>query len=170
MLERKDIDQWFTTRKWKPFMFQKKTWDAFSLGKGGLVNAPTGSGKTYSLLIPIILEHQKRTPAKRNGLCAIWITPIRALAKEILNSTNRVIDDLALDFTVEIRSGDSSAKVKASQKTKLPNLLITTPESLHVLMSQKNFSHLFKNVYCLVADEWHELVGSKRAGQKHLNH
>jgi len=168
MITDKDIKAWFKVKSWKPFQFQEETWSSFLSGRSGLVNAPTGSGKTYSLLVPIILQHQKLNKKEAKGLSAVWITPIRALGKEILQSTERIVSDLGIDFTVEIRSGDSPAKIKAKHKTKLPNLLITTPESLHILMSQKNFSHLFKNTFSLVADEWHELVGSKRGVQIEL--
>ncbi len=168
MIGIQDVEGWFSERGWKPFKFQIDTWNAFNQGKSGLVNAPTGSGKTYSLLVPIVIEHQKLSKNSNSGLCAIWITPIRALAKEILNSTQRLVDKLNLDFSVEIRSGDSTAKVKAKHKLRLPNLLITTPESLHILMSQSNFSRLAKGTFTLVADEWHELLSSKRGVQLEL--
>ena len=83
---------WFTSRGWKPFAFQLDTWQAYLEGKNGLVNAPTGSGKTYSLMIPVLLEFMRNNPdfksQKNNGLQVIWITPIRALSKEIELSAN----------------------------------------------------------------------------------
>ena len=163
-----EVEDWFKENEWKPFKFQKDCWRAFSNKKSGLVNAPTGSGKTYSLLVPILIEHQRLNKNAKSGLCAVWITPIRALAKEILSSTERLVNDLNADFSVEIRSGDSTAKIKAKQKKELPNLLITTPESLHILVSQPNFSKLSKGIFSLVADEWHELLGSKRGVQLEL--
>lgn len=169
MITENQINKWFRSKNWKPFKFQTDTWNSFLDGKSGLVNAPTGSGKTYSLVVPIILEHQRRTKLKQKGLCAIWITPIRALAKEIFISSEKLVSDLGIDFTIEIRTGDSTAKTKASHKLALPNLLITTPESLHILMAQKNFSHLFRNIFTLIADEWHELLGSKRGVQLELS-
>ncbi len=162
MIDEAKVIEWFSKHEWKPFKFQQDTWKAFKDGQSGLVNAPTGSGKTYSLIIPIIIEHARLQLKADSGLCAIWITPIRALAKEILISTERVVEELKLDFSVEIRTGDSTSKTKTNQRSKLPNLLITTPESLHILLTQKNFSLLFKNIFGLVADEWHELIGSKR--------
>src|SRR5690348_6710561 len=89
---------WFIQQGWKVFPFQQETWLAYLNNKSGLVNAPTGSGKTYSLLMPIMLEfinsNQRYKSKKNNGLQAIWITPIKALSKEIELSANRLIDGL----------------------------------------------------------------------------
>lgn len=163
---------WFEEMGWKPFAFQLETWQAYLDGFSGLVNAPTGSGKTYSLLIPIILEHIRNNPTKRifndTGLQAIWITPIRALAKEIELSVQRLVDGLGLDWKVAVRSGDTKLSERNKQRTKPPQLLITTPESLHLLLAQKDYPVFFKDLKALVADEWHELMGSKRGVQIEL--
>jgi ATP-dependent helicase Lhr and Lhr-like helicase len=163
---------WFSGMGWKPFAFQLDAWQAYLDGFSGLVNAPTGSGKTYSLMIPLVLEFLQRYPtekAKKNaGLQAIWITPIRALSKEIEISARRLIDGLDIRMTVGVRSGDTSLKERMRQKAKPPNLLITTPESLHLLLAQKSYAELFKDLKVLIADEWHELMGSKRGVQVEL--
>jgi len=155
--------KWFRSKQWEPASFQEAAWEAFRLGQSGLVNAPTGSGKTYSLLIPLLLEK-----AKPRGLQAIWITPIRALAKEIQQSTEKAVEALGLDFTVETRTGDTTAAQRAKQRKAMPNLLITTPESLHLLLAAKDSSRTFRNIHTVVVDEWHELLGSKRAVQMEL--
>jgi ATP-dependent Lhr-like helicase len=164
--------EWFESMGWTPFPFQLETWHAYQDGNSGLVNAPTGSGKTYSLMVPIVLEfmrtHTTTKSMKGAGLQAIWITPIRALAKEIELSANRLIDGLNISMTVGVRSGDTSLKERMRQKTKPPNLLITTPESLHLLLAQRSYGELFKELKVLVADEWHELMGSKRGVQVEL--
>jgi ATP-dependent Lhr-like helicase len=164
---------WFQSRGWAPFPFQTDAWKAYLEGESGLINAPTGSGKTYSLMMPILLEFIKEHPdnykkKKNNGLRAIWITPIRALSKEIELSANRVIDGLELSWKVGVRSGDTSLKERAKQREKPPELLITTPESLHLLMATKGYEEFFKDLRVVVADEWHELMGSKRGVQIEL--
>jgi len=165
-------EKWFEQRGWKPFQFQVDAWQNYLEGKNGLVNAPTGSGKTYSLMMPIMLEFIKQNPSyktkKNSGLQAIWITPIRALSKEIELSANRLIEGLELPWKVGVRSGDTSSKEREKQKLKPPELLITTPESLHLLLAQKNYSEFFKDLRVVVADEWHELMGSKRGVQTEL--
>lgn len=165
-------EDWFHQKGWEPFAFQREAWQAYLAGKSGLINAPTGSGKTYSLLIPILLEFIQSHPdqlTKRNqGLQALWITPIRALAKEIELSANRAIEGLGLSWKVGVRSGDSSAKDRERQKSKPPEFLIITPESLHLLLAQKSYGDFFKELKVVVADEWHELMGSKRGVQVEL--
>lgn len=163
---------WFSEVGWAPFAFQTEAWEACLAGFSGLVNAPTGSGKTYSLMVPLVLEFLRGYPtarARKNaGLQAIWITPIRALSKEIELSARRLIAGLDMDMTVGVRSGDTSLKERMRQKTKPPHLLITTPESLHLLLAQKSYATLFSDLKIFIADEWHELMGSKRGVQVEL--
>lgn len=163
---------WFESQGWKPFPFQTQTWTAFLQGKNGLLNAPTGSGKTYALWLPIILNYIKENPnykTKHNaGLKAIWITPLRSLSVEIKQAAERVLTDLEIPMTVGIRSGDTSAAERAKQKGKMPDLLITTPESLQLLLASKGYANTFKNCSAIVIDEWHELLGTKRGVQVEL--
>jgi len=158
---------WFKKKKWKPFDFQIETWEAYLEGCSGLVNAPTGSGKTYSLFVPILLEYLQ-AKKKPKGLQAIWITPIRALAKEIKIAGERIAEDFGLDWEIAIRSGDTKPKDRQAQKRKPPHILITTPESLHLLLGSKNYENYFGNLKSIVVDEWHELIGSKRGVQMEL--
>ncbi len=165
-------NQWFKNQNWKPFPFQWATWTAFLQGKHGLLNAPTGSGKTYALWFPIILGHIKKHPdyktKHRAGLKAIWITPLRALSQEIKQSAERVTSDLETQMTVGIRTGDTSSKERAQQKNQMPDLLITTPESLQLLLASKGYQKMFTNCTAIVVDEWHELLGTKRGVQMEL--
>lgn len=155
------------TRGWKPQDFQKKAWETLAAGGEGLVNAPTGSGKTYSLLLPFIMGYSaEKQPI--NGLRMIWLTPIRALAKEIKTSADRVLEETGIPLRVGIRTGDTSTEERAMQKKEIPNILITTPESLHLLLARKGYPDFFKNLELLVADEWHELLGTKRGVQAEL--
>lgn len=158
---------WFKDQKWEPFDFQIKTWKAYLSGKSGLVNAPTGSGKTYSMIVPIVLENQNGNP-KTKGLQAVWITPIRALSKEIEYSAKHFIASFGLTWSVGIRTGDTSTKQREKQLKSPPEILITTPESLHLLLTQKGHDEFFKTLKVVVADEWHELMGSKRGVQVEL--
>ncbi|MBT2159978.1 ligase-associated DNA damage response DEXH box helicase [Zobellia barbeyronii] len=163
---------WFDQQNWKPFKFQKDTWKAFLRGKNGLLNAPTGSGKTYALWFPIVLNYIKNNPQyktkHKKGLKAIWITPLRALSQEIRQSAERVTADLETQMTVGIRTGDTNTKERASQKKQMPDLLITTPESLQLLLATKGYDKIFKDCSAIVVDEWHELLGTKRGVQMEL--
>ncbi|MEM1336958.1 MAG: ligase-associated DNA damage response DEXH box helicase [Bacteroidota bacterium] len=163
---------WFHERGWKPFAFQKATWTAFLQGKHGLLNAPTGSGKTYALWFPIVLNYIKNHPEyktkHKKGLKAIWITPLRALSQEIKQSAERIVHDLELPMTVGIRTGDTSSKERSRQRTSMPDLLITTPESLQLLLASKGYATTFQDCTAIVVDEWHELLGTKRGIQMEL--
>lgn len=165
-------NSWFNQQAWKPFAFQKETWTAFLKGKHGLLNAPTGSGKTYALWFPIVLNYIKNNPDYKNkhkkGLKAVWITPLRALSQEIKQSAERITHDLETQMTVGIRTGDTSTKERSRQKTTMPDLLITTPESLQLLLSSKGYTKVFENCSAIVVDEWHELLGTKRGVQMEL--
>jgi len=165
-------ENWFQEQQWKPFKFQKDTWKAFLQGKNGLLNAPTGSGKTYALWFPIVLNYIKKNPdyktKHKKGLKAIWITPLRALSQEIKQSAERVTSDLGTQMTVGIRSGDTTTKERVQQKKQMPDLLITTPESLQLLLATKGYDKIFKDCSAIVVDEWHEILGAKRGVQMEL--
>jgi len=165
--------KWFEQKGWAPFPFQVAAWKAHLQGKNGIVNASTGSGKTYSLIVPILLEflakhHKKKVLPIDNGLQAIWITPIKALAKEIKLSAENAAEGMGINWKIGIRTGDTSTSERTKQKKKPPEILITTPESLHILLATPEYETIFKNLSTFVADEWHELVGSKRGVQVEL--
>jgi len=165
-------ESWFEGQGWKPFAFQKQTWKAYLQGKHGLLNAPTGSGKTYALWIPVVLEYIKNNPdyktKHKKGLKAIWITPLRALSVEIEQAATRFSEEMGTQLTVGKRTGDTSQKDRAAQKKIMPDLLITTPESLQLLLSSKDYDKTFENLQAIIVDEWHELLGTKRGVQVEL--
>ncbi len=165
-----EIENWFKEKGWTVFEFQKSTWAAYLDGKSGLVNAPTGSGKTYAIGLGLLAEflNSKKGPSDLKGVQAIWITPIRALAKEIESALSEACKELDIPWKVAKRTGDTSTKERAAQKKEMPQILITTPESLHILLASKGYAQLFKNLKCIVNDEWHELLGTKRAVQMEL--
>lgn len=167
------IKEWFQQRGWQPFDYQRQVWTAFREGQNGLLNAPTGSGKTYALWMPVLIrwinEHpQTYKELAENGLQLLWITPLRALAKDLEQAIQQVVDDLEIPWEVARRTGDVSAYQKKKMKEQMPEVLITTPESMHILMAQKGYPSYFENLQAVVVDEWHELLGSKRGTQTEL--
>ncbi len=164
---------WYHGRDWEPFPFQIEMMEAYLSGKSGILNAPTGSGKTMAMWVPILLDwirqhSQTYQTKKNNGLVALWITPLRALAKDIVHATAEACIDMEVPWRVETRTGDTPNSQRDKQKKKMPEGLITTPESLHVLFANKNHQRFFKNIQVIVVDEWHELLGSKRGVQTEL--
>ena len=167
------IEKWFESMGWSPFEWQRDVWDASLDGKFGLLNAPTGSGKTFALFIPELIKWMDKHPQdyrkrEHNGLRLLWITPLRALARDLESAMQQVVTDLNIPWRVERRTGDVSQSVKQRQKKQMPEVLISTPESLHVLLAQKGYPARFKNLQTVVVDEWHELIGSKRGTQTEL--
>ncbi len=164
--------KWFEKRNWKPFPFQKETWDLFLSGQSGLLNAPTGSGKTYALWIASVLELLEKQEFNKNktpeGLKIIWITPLRALAKDIQKALKLFCEDHGIKWQISIRTGDTPTDERVKQLRKAPTCLITTPESLHILFSQKQSVSFFENTTAIIVDEWHELMGTKRGVQTEL--
>ena len=145
---------------------------AILAGKSGLLNAPTGSGKTYALWFPVLVralkEIERNEGLLKNGLQVIWITPLRALARDLQRNMQLACDEMQIPWTVGIRTGDIKSSERTSQLKQMPEALIITPESLHLLFAQKQHSRLFKNLHTIVVDEWHELLGSKRGVQTEL--
>lgn len=167
------INDWFSGQNWTPFPFQQEVWEACLSGKNGLLNAPTGSGKTYALWMPVLMDWINKNPDSyktktHNGLQLLWITPLRALTKDIRKSMQTVCDDLGIPWAIKIRTSDTSAADKTQMGKQAPEVLITTPESLHVMLARKNYASMFKNLNMIVIDEWHELLGSKRGVQVEL--
>lgn len=167
------VENWFTSKKWNVFPFQKEAWDAFLEGKNGLLNAPTGSGKTFALWIPNIIKWINENPdnyqkKENNGLQIIWITPLRALAKDIEIALQNSLDEMNIPWKVGRRTGDVSTSIKQKQNRHMPEVLITTPESIHILLAQKDYKRHFRKLDTIIVDEWHELLGSKRGTQTEL--
>ena len=167
------INSWLSKNGRHPFLFQEQTWQAIHEGQSGLVNAPTGCGKTFSVflgaLIQFINAHPKNYKSKsKNGLQLLWVSPLRALAKDIGRAMEEVIADLDMNWKVGIRNGDTEMSERQKQKRQMPEALIITPESLHLLIGQKGYADVFKNLKIIAVDEWHELLGSKRGVQVEL--
>ncbi|MCS3869891.1 ATP-dependent Lhr-like helicase [Chryseobacterium ginsenosidimutans] len=156
------IQQWMAEKGISPFKFQIDTWKKFGNGYSGMVVAPTGFGKTYSVFLALISDFLNHPEKYKNGLKMIWITPLRSLSKDIAKAMQEAIDEIGLDWAVGVRNGDTDPKVRQQQVKNMPEILVATPESLHLLLGQKNHPRFFQNLQSIVIDEWHELLGSKR--------
>ena len=169
----KTILKWLSSEGRRPFAFQEETWDHITAGRSGLVNAPTGCGKTFSVFLGALIDFINRHPEDHttragNGLQLLWVSPLRALAKDIGRAMEEVIGQLGMRWQVGIRNGDTEMSERQKQKRKMPEVLIITPESLHLLLAQKGYHEVFKHLRIIAVDEWHELLGSKRGVQVEL--
>ncbi|HTD92449.1 MAG TPA: DEAD/DEAH box helicase, partial [Chitinophagaceae bacterium] len=169
----KVIQEWLASNSMRPFTFQKESWQHIIDGESGLVNAPTGCGKTFSVFLGALIEfinlhpNDYKTKAK-NNLQLLWVTPLRALAKDIGRAMEEVIVQLGMSWKIGIRNGDTDINERARQKRQMPEVLIITPESLHLLLAQKGYNEVFQTLKIIAVDEWHELLGSKRGVQVEL--
>ncbi|WP_292011006.1 ligase-associated DNA damage response DEXH box helicase [Chryseobacterium sp.] len=158
----KVIQQWMADKGMSPFKFQIDTWKKFSTGYSGMVVAPTGFGKTFSVFLALVADFMNTPEKYKPGLKMIWVTPLRSLSKDIAKAMQEAVNDIGLDWTIGVRNGDTDLKVRQQQVKNMPEILVVTPESLHLLLGQKNHIRFFKNMHCIAVDEWHELLGSKR--------
>lgn len=168
---------WFTARGWKPFAFQKQVWAAVKQGRSGLLHASTGAGKTYAVWfaalnrfassVPSVQTPRKRKPLAE-PLTVLWITPMRALAADTARALEAPLHDLQIPWSVGLRTGDTSSSERARQTRRLPSALITTPESLTLMLARADSHTALSTLRMVVVDEWHELLGNKRGVQLQL--
>ncbi|HSC53182.1 MAG TPA: ligase-associated DNA damage response DEXH box helicase [Phnomibacter sp.] len=167
------VEAWLVQKGMQAFDFQQETWEYMRHGQSGIVNAPTGCGKTFSVFLGNFIQyidaHPGEWPSKKNnGLQLLWITPLRALGKDLARAMQEVVNELGLPWQVGIRNGDTPQAERARQKLRMPEVLIITPESLHLLLATKEHRPLFASLRTIAVDEWHELMGSKRGVQVEL--
>jgi len=167
------ILEWYKRKNWHQFPFQQEMEDAYLNGYSGLLNAPTGSGKTFAVFLPFLADYINQYPdtyktRQNNGLLMLWITPLRALTNDIKKAMQEVCDEIGIPWRIMTRTGDTPAAEKQALKKKLPEVLLTTPESLHLMMAQKEYPQIFRGLRVVVIDEWHELLGTKRGVQVEL--
>lgn len=156
-------DAWFASQGWKPLPFQTEVWGRYAKGESGLVHSSTGSGKTYAVWLGLL-----NNPPKKKGLKALWITPLRALAHDTTKALIAPLEFFGLEWSIEMRTGDTTASQKKKQLKTAPDVLVTTPETLTLLLADPNGQSLLGNLELIVVDEWHELLGSKRGTQTEL--
>lgn len=160
---------WFSKRGWKPFAFQRRVWAAVERGESGLLHASTGAGKTYAVWLAALRAFKAQAQGRQAApLQVIWITPMRALAADTARALQAPLDELGLPWSVGVRSGDTSSAERARQARRLPSVLVTTPESLTLLLTRAQAEADFATLRLIVVDEWHELLGNKRGVQLQL--
>jgi ATP-dependent Lhr-like helicase len=168
------VGAWFAAEGWEPFSFQEEVWQAYLAGESGLIHAATGTGKTYAAWMGPILEWltsygSRRLPRRSAApLTVLWVTPLRALAADTEDALRAPIADIGLPWTVESRTGDTAPSLRARQSKRLPTALVTTPESLALLLTRADAASIFDHLELVVVDEWHELMASKRGVQVEL--
>jgi ATP-dependent helicase Lhr and Lhr-like helicase len=162
--------QWLAARGWQPFEFQRDVWRAVADGRSGMLHATTGSGKTYAVWLGMLDQLLEHHPPARGAepLRAIWLTPMRALASDTTKAIAEPLRDMAPEWTIGQRTGDTPSAERARQDRRFPTVLVTTPESLSLMLTREHAKEELTGVEYVVVDEWHELIGSKRGVQTQL--
>ncbi len=161
-------ESWFASRGWQAFDFQRQVWEAYLAGRSGLVHSATGTGKTLAAFLGPVAEAVAEDCRATAHLRVLWITPMRALAGDTAHSLAAAVAGLGLGWTVGLRTGDTPPAERAKQSRRLPSALVTTPESLSLLLSQADARERLASVRAVIVDEWHELLGNKRGVQVEL--
>jgi ATP-dependent Lhr-like helicase len=175
-----ELRAWMAARGWRPHAFQEEMWAAWARGESGLLHVSTGAGKTYAAVFAPLAAiragadgaaDETRSRARRirpRGPRLIYLTPLRALARDLELAIRRPVDELGWPIRIESRTGDTSSSARQRQRRRMPDVLLTTPESLCVLLAHESAADVFGDLDTVVVDEWHELIGSKRGSQTEL--
>jgi ATP-dependent Lhr-like helicase len=159
-------EDWFAAQGWQPFAFQRQVWAHMREGRSGLLHATTGAGKTLAAWFgALAVCRAEPAPAGCNGPQVLWITPMRALAADTTRALQVAADGIGMGWTVEQRTGDTASATKARQRKTWPPALVTTPESLSLMLAMADSAAVLGAVQVLIVDEWHELLGNKRGTQ-----
>ncbi len=156
----KPLSDWFAARGWTVRRHQMEMLQAAGAGRHALLTAPTGAGKTLAGFLPTLVDLIDQPDF--DGLHTLYISPLKALAVDVKRNLLTPIDEMDLPITVETRSGDTPANRKARQRVKPPQILLTTPESLNLLLSQEDSFTLFANLQHVIIDEVHAFASGKR--------
>ncbi len=164
---------WFAARGWKPHPHQVAMLAAARAGRSALLIAPTGAGKTLAgflgslagLAAPAARDCAREAPPEKSRLHTLYVSPLKALAADIARNLTAPIAEMGLAVTVETRTGDTGAEARRRQRTRPPHILLTTPESLALLLSLPDSGAMFSGLEAIVVDEIHALAGTKRGDQ-----
>jgi ATP-dependent Lhr-like helicase len=153
------LADWFAARGWAPRRHQREMLAAARAGRSALLIAPTGAGKTMAGFLPSLVE---LIDAPTDGLHTLYVSPLKALAVDVRRNLIDPIREMALPIRVETRTGDTPADRKARQRARPPQMLLTTPESLSLLLSHEDSPRLFEGLSTVVVDEIHAFAATKR--------
>ncbi len=156
------VEEWITARRGRVARFQRAAWRAWGKGESGLIHAPTGSGKTLAAFGGPMIAAIASAGQAKVGLSVLWITPLRALAADLVVQLEAPLSDLGIPWRVLRRTGDSASRERRQLKAGRVEVLVTTPESLALQLSYEDAVSRFETLSSIVVDEWHELLGSKR--------
>lgn len=156
------IEHWFTDQNWRIRDYQRSMVEAFERRQNTLLIAPTGGGKTLAGFLPSLIDLSDKPDGAPASLHTLYISPLRALTNDIERNLNRPVDDLNLPIKIGVRTGDTKSYQRTKQRKTPPDILLTTPESLMLLLSYPDAEHYFSNLKTVIIDELHSFATNKR--------
>ena len=154
---------WFTARGWTPHAHQLEMLAAAQAGASALLIAPTGGGKTLAGFVPSLVELAERLAAGESpGLHTLYVSPLKALAVDVHRNLEQPIAEMGLPINAETRTGDTPTSKRQRQRRRPPHLLMTTPESLSLLLSYADAARIIADLQVVIVDELHALETNKR--------
>ncbi len=163
------FEAWFARRGWTPRAHQLAVLEAARCQQDVLLIAPTGGGKTLAGFLPSLIGLQDASPAEAgSGLHTLYVSPLKALATDIARNLTAPVEEMGLPIRIETRTGDTPADRRVRQRERPPQILLTTPESLVLLLSRGDAGSFFAGLRRVVIDEAHALAGTKRGDQLSL--
>ncbi|MCB1474788.1 MAG: ligase-associated DNA damage response DEXH box helicase [Rhodobiaceae bacterium] len=153
------FERWFASRGWRLRGHQQEMIERAGASRSVLLIAPTGAGKTLAGFLPSLIALSQK---KSRGLHTLYVSPLKALAVDIARNLEAPIAEMGLDIKVETRTGDTPASRRQRQKRTPPDILVTTPEQIALLIASREAETLFGNLQTVIFDELHALVTSKR--------
>lgn len=166
MKMREALDRWFQARGQRPFLFQRQVWRAMRAGRSGLLHATTGAGKTLAVWGGALLRAERA--GGPSPMAVLWITPMRALAADTAATLDDAGAAVHAHCRAALRTGDTPPAERRRQDRHPPFALVTTPETLSLMLSQPAAQARLAGVRTVIIDEWHELLGNKRGVQVQL--
>ncbi|WP_173934641.1 ligase-associated DNA damage response DEXH box helicase [Chelativorans sp. Marseille-P2723] len=158
--------KWFAARGWSPRPHQLELLERTRQRRSVLLIAPTGAGKTLAGFLPALTDLASRPKLKagepQRGIHTLYISPLKALAVDIERNLSKPVEEMGLDIRIETRTGDTPAHKRQRQKFAPPDIMLTTPEQLALLIASPEADRLFSDLEYVVLDELHSLVTSKR--------
>ena len=151
---------WFEARGWSPRAHQLAVLNHAMAGQSALLISPTGGGKTLAGFLPSLVELSEKH--ERNGIHTLYISPLKALAVDIARNLEAPVREMALPITIETRTGDTPHSKRKRQREHPPDILITTPEQVSLLIADAGAAHMLCHLKSIILDELHSLVTSKR--------
>jgi ATP-dependent Lhr-like helicase len=156
------FSEWFAARGWSLRPHQRGLLESALQGRGGLVIAPTGGGKTLAGFLPSLVDLSRRPPRQHATLHTLYISPLKALAADVARNLMMPVGEMGLQISIDVRTGDTLQSRRTRQRARPPDIMLTTPEQLALLIASEHAEVFFRDLQAVIVDEIHAIASTKR--------